>query len=195
MKFKYCPNCGFKLEEEFKYCPMCGTSIAELSSPRAQEEPTPPVYHERYERVPQESTDYYYERRYETRPKSPVEEGKELFRENAYDLALPYLLDYAPTDDVEAMYMLGYCYYMTRKQDPNCEKYLKIAADQGYTLAQISLGELYLYLAEENHIADFDRGYDPYGSISKERFDEAQEKCTRYYNLALKYFNLAKGIN
>lgn len=181
MKYNFCPNCGFKLEENFKYCPNCGIELggAEHHSP----EPSRGYVEREYEysRTPQPSAS------------SPLDKAKILFREKDYARALSYLIEYANSGDVEILYMIGYCLYMTKKFDSNCEKFLKLAADQGHPLAQGALGELYYSLAEENSIADFDRGYDPYSGISKEMYDEAKSKCEMYYSLALKYLNLAKG--
>lgn len=181
MKYNFCPNCGFKLEENFKYCPNCGLDLGRKDTSQ------------------QESSRGYMEREQEyTRSSQPaststLDKAKLLFRDKDYARALSYLIDYANTGDVEILYMIGYCLYMTKKFDPNCEKFLKLAADQGHPLAQGALGELYYALAEENNIADFDRGYDPYSGLSREMYDDAKSKCEMYYSLALKYLNLAKG--
>ncbi|RAZ93611.1 hypothetical protein DK853_39390, partial [Klebsiella oxytoca] len=28
MKYNFCPNCGFKLEDNFRFCPMCGMDFS-----------------------------------------------------------------------------------------------------------------------------------------------------------------------
>ncbi|MDE6414460.1 MAG: zinc ribbon domain-containing protein [Anaeroplasmataceae bacterium] len=181
MKYNFCPNCGFKLEGNFKFCPNCGVELGGAADSSRQPEP-PRGYAEReYTRAPQAPAS------------STLDKAVMLFRDKDYGRALSYLIDFANTDDIEILYMIGYCLYMTKKFDPNCEKFLKIAADQGHPLAQGALGELYYALAEENSIADFDRGYDPYSGISREKYEEAKSKCEMFYSLALKYLNLAKS--
>ena len=32
MSNKFCPNCGFKLEEGFKVCPNCGFKLSKIES-------------------------------------------------------------------------------------------------------------------------------------------------------------------
>ncbi|MDE7384360.1 MAG: zinc ribbon domain-containing protein [Anaeroplasmataceae bacterium] len=183
MKYNFCPNCGFKLEENFKFCPNCGVELGGAEHSRQPEQPSR-GYAER---------DYEYSRTSQTAPSSSLEKAKMLFRDKDYNRALSYLIEFANTDDIEILYMIGYCLYMTKKFDPNCEKFLRLAADQGHPLAQGALGELYYALAEENSIADFDRGYDPYSGISRERYEESKSKCEMFYSLALKYLNLAKN--
>ncbi|MDE7213274.1 MAG: zinc-ribbon domain-containing protein [Anaeroplasmataceae bacterium] len=162
MKYNFCPNCGSKLEERFKFCPGCGMDLGGDST----HQPEAPV-----------------SRPYVETPKateaSGLEKAKALFREKDYPMALSYLIEYANYDDLEIIYMIGYCLYMTKKFDPSCEKFLRRAADQGHPLAQASLGELYYALAEEVSKGDFD--------------EETKTKCEAYYSLALKYLNLAKS--
>ena len=182
MKYNFCPNCGFKLEENFKFCPNCGI---ELGGAEPSRQPAPTRgYTER---------EYEYSRQPQSASSATLDKAKALFRDKDYALALSYLIEYANTDDIEILYMIGYCLYVTKKFDPNCEKFLKLAADQGHPLAQGALGELYYALAEENSIADFDRGYDPYSGMSRERYEDAKAKCELYYSLALKYLNMAKS--
>ncbi|MCM1131248.1 MAG: zinc ribbon domain-containing protein [Roseburia sp.] len=163
MKYNFCPNCGFKLEENFKFCPNCGLEFGGTEQPR---QTTPTGEHE-YSRQPQQTTT------------SDVDKAKALFRNKDYTMALSYLIDYANSNDMEILYMIGYCLYATKKFDPNCEKFLKLAADLGHPLAQAALGELYYALAEECSQGNFD--------------EETKSKCELYYSLALKYLNLAKG--
>lgn len=179
MKYNFCPNCGCRLEENFKFCPMCGVTVADEGYARPAED--------RYHSYPEREYEY-------SRPQvSSLERAKISFNEKDYVKALSLLLEYRDSNDAEVLYMIGYCYYMTNKTDPNCEKYLKLAADYGNTSAQAVFGEYYYTMAEESKIADFTKGYDPYLGISREAYEEAKAKCERYYNLALVYLSLAKS--
>lgn len=174
MRYNYCPNCGFKLEEAFNFCPNCGTSVGENRLP----DPAPRRGIERIER------EYDY-----GRAPSNLDKGKRAFQDKDYPMALSFLIEYADTEDVEVLYMIGYCLYMTKKFDPSCERYLKLAADAGHPLAQATLGELYYLLAEETNASE----YNPYSEMSIEEFEEARAKSESYYSLALKYLSLAKN--
>lgn len=178
MKYNFCPNCGFKLEENFNYCPNCGL---ELESQGKVHQPEPA-------RTPVERDYGSYAPR-TTEVPSTIEKAKGLFRDRDYAGALSYLIEYADTNDVEILYMIGQCLYMTKKFDPSCERFLRLAADKGHPLAQASLGELYYSLAEECGVHD----YDPYSGMSRERYEEARSKCEMYYTLALEYLNKAKN--
>ncbi|MDE7264502.1 MAG: zinc-ribbon domain-containing protein [Anaeroplasmataceae bacterium] len=178
MKYNFCPNCGFKLNESFKFCPMCGESLGEGQTVQPQAKPEQPSFS--YEQpAPKEQ--------------SNLDKAVDLFKNQEYAAALSYLIDYAGTDDIEVIYMIGYCLYKTKKYDASCEKFLRLAADRGHPLAQAALGELYYCLAEDSKIADFEKGYDPYMGISKDQYDEAKANCEMYYSLALKYLSMAKG--
>ena len=179
MKYNFCPNCGCKLEEGFRFCPMCGMDFGKPAEAPVQPKPTTTPYQEKEPDHTQESSGF--------------EKAKALFANEDYPHALSYLIDYANSDNPEALYMIGYCLYKTKKTDPNCEKFLKLAADMNHPLAQATLGELYYTLAEEWNIADFQQGYDPSLGISQDKFDEAKEQCEMYYSLALKYLSMAKS--
>lgn len=184
MRYNFCPHCGCRLEENFKYCPMCGAAVADEG-------------YDGYVRVVEDRYRTYPERDYEynnSRPQqSDLDRAKILFNEKDYIKALAILLDYKDSKDGDILYMIGYCYYVTNKSDPNCEKYLKLAADYGNTSAQAVLGEYYYTLAEEARITDFTKGYDPSLGMSREAYDDAKAKCEKYYNLALVYLSLAKS--
>ncbi len=175
MKYNFCPNCGCKLEESFRFCPNCGMDFGKPAEIPVQ----PKTYQEK---------EIEYDK-----PSSGIDKAKALFDKGEYPQALSYLIDYANSDNSEALYMIGYCLYKTKKSDPNCEKFLKLAADLGHPLAQASLGELYYTLAEEWNVADFQQGYDPSLGISLDKFEEAKEKCELYYSLALRYLSMAKS--
>ena len=182
MRYNFCPNCGCKLEENFKFCPSCGIELGGgAERPRSPEPP----------RAYQQEREYEYS--HMPAENSPLDKAKALFRNQDYPMALSYLIDFADSGDAEILYMIGYCLYMTKKFDPSCENFLKRAADQGHPIAQATLGELYYSLAEENGAKDLDGGYDPYSGISREAYEESKAKCEKYYSLALKYLNLAKG--
>lgn len=178
MKYNFCPNCGCKLEDNFRFCPMCGMDFGKATSSGT----TPPIQ-SKYQEVEKEYS----------KPQSGLDIAKELFDKQDYTQALAYLIEYANSDNKEALYMIGFCLYKTKKTDPNCEKFLKLAADLGHPLAQATLGELYYTLAEKWNLADFNQGYDPALGIPEDKFEEAKEKCELYYSLALKYLSMAKS--
>ena len=177
MKYNFCPNCGFKLEDNFRFCPMCGMDFSR--SPSTPVQPAQNNYTEK-------TVEY-------SKPQSGIEKAKDLFEHQDYAQALAYLIEYANSDNADALYMIGFCLYKTKKTDPNCEKFLKLAADLGHPLAQATLGELYYTLAEEWNLADFQQGYNPYLGIPEDKFEEAKEKCELYYSLALRYLSMAKS--
>ncbi|MGN0807448.1 MAG: leucine-rich repeat protein [Candidatus Coproplasma sp.] len=43
MKYKFCPECGYKFEREFKFCPECGLSLAD-GQPEAKENKQEPLF-------------------------------------------------------------------------------------------------------------------------------------------------------
>ncbi|MGN0818706.1 MAG: leucine-rich repeat protein [Candidatus Coproplasma sp.] len=43
MKYKFCPECGYKFEREFKFCPECGLSLAD-GQPEAKKNEQEPLF-------------------------------------------------------------------------------------------------------------------------------------------------------
>ncbi len=189
MKFNYCPNCGFKLEERFNYCPGCGMCIKEEEKPYTKQETV--SYDEKQDnKVLEEKQDNNYDMTKRLYPEENVKDdglalAKRFFNEENYPKALSYLIDYATTDDSEIQYMIGYCLYMTKKLDPNCEKFLKLAADKNHPIAQAVIGELYYTLAENSN-------QELETAVTKEQYEQIRDRCESYYSLAIKYLNLAK---
>ncbi len=186
MKYKFCPNCGYKLEDSFVYCPKCGYKVGELSTDSHLS--PEPIREQRVENTIEEQNIPL-----QTKKESTLDLGVRLFQEEKYEQALSYLLDNATADNVEVLYMLGYSYFQLDFHDPNAEKLLKIAADQGFVLAQKALGQLYYALAEEFNVEGLDGPYNPRYGYSPEFYEAAKEKCSIYYKLALKYINMAKN--
>ena len=179
MRYNFCPNCGFKLEDIFRFCPMCGTSVVGDGYVSRAPEERYPAY---------TSREYEYKRPVQT----SLDKGKELFNAQDYASALPYLLENKDSNNYDIFYMIGYCYYKTNKSDPNCEKYLKSAAELGHTSAQATLGEYYYNLAEETKEV-YKKGYDPNSGMSLESYQNLNSVIERYYNMALVYLSLAKN--
>ncbi len=190
MKFNFCPNCGFKLEERFNYCPGCGICIRGEEKVYTKYETTP--YEEKQDiKLSEEKPDTNYDNitkniyieDYYTDDR--LVQAKKYFNDEDYPTALSYLIDYATIDDSEIQYMIGYCLYMTKKFDPNCEKFLKLAADKNHPIAQAVIGELYYSLAENTN-------QELENAVTKEQYEQIRDKCESYYSLAIKYLNLAK---
>ncbi len=187
MKFNFCPNCGFKLEERFNYCPGCGMCIKEEKTYTKYEDTS--LAKKQNENISEaKQVDLYQELKSNNlypEEDNRLLQAKKVFNDEDYPKALSYLIDYATTDDAEIQYMIGYCLYMTKKFDPNCEKFLKLAADKNHHIAQAVIGELYYTLAENSN-------QELENAISKEQYEQIRDKCESYYSLALKYLNLAK---
>ncbi len=50
-----------------------------------------------------------------SKPQSGIEKAKDLFETSGYAQALAYLIEYANSDNADALYMIGFCLYIRQR--------------------------------------------------------------------------------
>lgn len=117
MAYKFCPECGYKLDGEYKFCPECGYKLAETVVSKTA------LY---------SAQDF--------------ERAKKEFDGAHPDLSkIPLFKQFAEAGDAEAMLLLALCYYAAESHDDvdKADYWVKKSAESGNSDAQYQLGLLY----------------------------------------------------
>lgn len=114
MAYKFCPECGYKLDGEYKFCPECGFKLAE------------PVV---------SKTAQYSVQDFERAAKAFDGEHPDLSK-------IPLFKQFAEAGDVKAQHLLSLCYYYTESREDveKADYWLKKSAEGGNPDAQYQLG-------------------------------------------------------
>ena len=108
---------------------------------------------------------------------------------------LQEFIEKAQGGDAEIQYRLSY--YYKRRNYVESMRWLKLAADQGYTPAIIDLGKI--YLSDEYGVKDLDKAEQYFIKASELGDTDAMDKigisyyCYKHYNEAIKWFKLANN--
>ena len=134
MSFKFCPECGFKLDKEYKFCPECGYKLsqAEKDSKPSSGQSSGPVA--KKELTPDELKEF--------------KSGEKLFNNNKEKEAFPILKKYAEKGYAQAQFLVAMCYdnrsgesiFADAKQ---AAYWYQKSADQGNTDAMCNLSSCY----------------------------------------------------
>ena len=168
MKFKFCPECGYKFDREYKFCPECGANLNELaggaaSAAPSQENKTEPKA-EKFKFEFSEDTaglaeSFDKQLKEKAKPKVPAgilskDEAGDLFAEYTKDSlrkAFSSIKYYAESGDAEFQNYYA-SYYdsavsdnqdVVKASDETAFYWYKKSAEQGFANSQFFLGEMY----------------------------------------------------
>ena len=125
MAFKFCPECGFKLDKEYKFCPECGYNLG--------------VAEKKSDSIPSQLT---------SAELKELESAQKLFDDGKFKDALPVIKKYAEKGNADAQFSMGVYYDSDIDWTPCADEKLALywyqqAAEQGNTGAMCNLASCY----------------------------------------------------